>query len=252
MAALEYQFGTGNLVAVRTDISNPTPAYLGVLQDAQFDFDFTVKELMGQYQLAVDVARGALKMTGKFKFGRVFSGIYDLLFGQGVTASAGNQMYVNEAHTVPGTGPYTVTATNESGGITDLGVFYGTGATNPGTQLTRVSSVSAAGQYSVVASTGVYTFDSADDSQPIQLNYVNAVTSMNELVLANQLMGSGPTFSLYYRGLYKGNYANFILNNATTSKMSNPFKNQDYMITELDVEIMADSSNNIGNLSFSQ
>jgi hypothetical protein len=250
--ALQINFGSGVLTAVRTDISNPTPVQLGILQDMDFDFDFTVKQLMGQYQLAVDVARGAEKLTGKFKFGRVYSGLYDLFFGQGVTPSAGNQIYTNEAHTVPASSTYTVTATNASGGITDLGVFYGTGNASAGTQLTRVSSLSAAGQYSVVASTGVYTFDSADEGAAVQLTYVNAVTSLNELVLANQLAGSGPTFALYMHAVYKGNYVNFILNQATTSKLSNPFKNQDYLITELDVEIFADSSNNIGNMSFSQ
>ena len=99
---MQVNFGSGVLTAVRTDISNPTPVQLGILQDMDFDFDFTIKNLMGQYQLAVDVARGALKMSGKFKFARVYSGLYDLFFGQGVTASAGNQIYVNEAHNVHG------------------------------------------------------------------------------------------------------------------------------------------------------
>jgi hypothetical protein len=249
---LQIQFGTGVLTAVRNDISNPTPVQLGILQDMDFDFSFTVKNLMGQYQLAVDVARGAQKLTGKFKFARVYSGLYDLFFGQGVTAAAGNQIYVNEAHTVPASSTYTVTATNHTSGITDLGVFYGTGGTSPGVQLTNVASLTAAGQYSVVPSTGVYTFDSADASQPMLLNYANAVTSLNELVLTNQLMGSGSTFSLYMHATYRGNYVNFILNQATTSKLSNPFKNQDHLIGEIDVEIFADSSNNIGNMSFTQ
>lgn len=250
--AMQVNFGSGVLTAVRTDISNPTPVQLGILQDMDFDFDFTIKNLMGQYQLAVDVARGALKMSGKFKFARVYSGLYDLFFGQGVTPSAGNQMYINEAHTVPASSTYTVTASNASGGITDLGVFYGVGSANAGNQLTRVSSLTAAGQYTVVPSTGVYTFDSADEGVPVQLNYMNAVTNLNELVLANQLAGAGPTFALYMRALYKGNYANFVFNQATASKLSNPFKNQDHLINEFDCEIFADASNNIGNLSFSQ
>lgn len=249
--ALQVNFGSGVLTAVRTDIATPTPVQLGIIQDMDFDFDFTIKNLMGQYQLAVDVARGALKMTGKFKFARVYSGLYDLFFGQGVTPSAGNQIYVNEAHSVPASSTYTVTASNVSGGITDLGVFYAAGA-NIGTQLTRVTSVAAAGQYSVVQSTGVYTFDVADASASIQLNYVNAVTSLNELVLANQLMGAGPTFALYMRALYRGNYANFVFNQATAAKLSNPFKNTDHLINEFDCEIFADGNNNIGNLSFSQ
>lgn len=248
MTGQQINFGTGLLTAVRTDISNPTPVQLGIVQDMDFSFDFQVKKLMGQYQLAVDVARGQLGISGKFKFGRVYSGIYDLFFGQGITAASGEQIYPNEAHSVPATSTYTVTATNASGGITDLGVFYA----SSGIQLTRVSSLTAAGQYSVVPSTGVYTFDSADASANILLNYVNAVTTLNQLTLTNQLAGAGPTFALYMRSIYRGNYCNFVLNQSTTSKLDNPFKNQDYLITELDVDIFADSSNNIGNLSFSQ
>ena len=250
--AQQINFGTGALTIVRNDISNPTPAVVGILQDMDFEFDFKLVELVGQYQLAVDTARGEQGLKAKFKFGRVYSGLYDLYFGQGVTASSGEQMYVNEAHTVPASSTYTVTASNTSGGITDLGVFYGAGGTNPGQQLTRVASLTAAGQYSVVPSTGVYTFDSADDAQPILLNYMNAVTSLNQLTLANQIMGSGPTFGIYARTLYKGNYANFVFNMATTSKLANPFKNTGYLINELDVTIFADASNNIGSLSFSQ
>ena len=247
--ALQINFGTGVLTAIRNDQTYPTPIQLGIVQDMDFEFDFTVKELMGQYQLAVDVARGAQKLTGKFKFGRVYSGIYDLFFGQGITASSGEQMYVNEAHTVSGT---TQQVTNHSSGITDLGVFYGVGTANAGNQLTRVGpGTETTGNYSVNQSTGTYTFAVADEVA-LLFNYVNAVTNLNELVLANQLMGAGPTFGLYMRGLYKGNYANFVLNMATTSKLSNPFKNQDYLITDLDVEIFADANNNIGNLSFSQ
>lgn len=246
--AQQIAFGSGTLFAVRTDISNPTPVAVGILQEMDFDFSFTNKMLNGQYQLAVDVARGQEKLSCKCKFGRVYSGLYDLFFGQGVTGGAGEAIYINEAHSVPGTSTYTVTVSNVTAGIVDLGVFYAAS----GIQLTRVTSLTAAGQYSVVPSTGVYTFDSADASASLLFNYANATTTLNQLNLSNQLAGSGPTFSLYSRVTYKGNFANFVMNQCTSSKFSNPFKNQDYMITEMDIDIFADSSNNIGSLSFSQ
>lgn len=245
MTAQQINFGVGNLVLVRNDISIPTPVPFGVLQDIDWEFDFTNKQLMGQNQLAVDVARGAEKLTAKMKFARIYSGAYDLFFGQGVTPAAGVQFAINEPHTVSGT---TQQVTNHSTYVADLGVFYA----STGIQLTRVApSSEATGKYSVAPSTGTYTFAVADEVA-LNFNYSYTVTSLNQLVLANQLAGTGPTFGCYFTSSYKGNFANFVINNATSSKLSNPFKNQDYTIQEMDIEVMQDASGNIGSLSFSQ
>ena len=56
----------------------------GILQDVQIDWDWQTKELWGQFQFPVDIARGQGKITGKAKFARIFGAIYgDLFFGAG-------------------------------------------------------------------------------------------------------------------------------------------------------------------------
>ena len=246
MTAQQIAFGIGSLVLVRNDVLYPTPVPFGIIEDVNFDFSFSKKELVGQYQLAVDIARAEQKLACKAKFARVFSNAYDLFFGQGVTPSAGVQITRNEPHTV-GSG-LTQQVTNHTTYVADLGVFYAAS----GIQLTRVAPASeATGKYSVDVTTGTYTFVAADEVA-LLFNYTNTVATLNQLTLANQLMGTGPRFSVYMTTLYLGNYVNFVFNNATSEKLANPFKNTDYLKQELDFDIMADAAGNIGSLTLSQ
>src|SRR5579862_9136447 len=160
---MQLAFGAGALWGNRTDVtgSGIGPDQFGILQDVQIDWDWQTKELWGQSQFPVDIARGQGKITGKAKFARIFGAIYgDLFFGQ---TPATGQLTVseNEAASVPATTPYTVTVGNASNFSDDLGVFYASGA-NAGQRFTRVTTPSSAGQYSVNTATGVYTFAAAD------------------------------------------------------------------------------------------
>lgn len=95
-------FGVGTMIGRRTDVTNPTPAFFGILQELEIDFDQSLKELIGQYRVAVDVAFATLKITGKAKFARIQSNIMnDMFFGNTVEDSAGEDMSVAEAHVVP-------------------------------------------------------------------------------------------------------------------------------------------------------
>src|SRR5438552_7668798 len=93
---MQLSFGAGALWGNRTDVSGSGigPDQFGILQDVQIDWDWTTKELYGQFQFPVDIARGQGKITGKAKFARIFGAIYgDLFFGQ--TPAAG-QLTVSE------------------------------------------------------------------------------------------------------------------------------------------------------------
>src|SRR5271170_7649691 len=108
---MQLAFGAGALWGNRTDVtgSGIGPDQFGIPQDVQIDWDWQTKELWGQFQFPVDIARGQGKITGKAKFARIFGAIYgDLFFGQTPTAG---QLTVseNEAATVPATSSYTVT-----------------------------------------------------------------------------------------------------------------------------------------------
>ena len=244
---MQFNFGSGNLILTRTDIANSTPRPLGIVQDVQLDATFSVKKLYGQYQIAVDVARGALDIKGAIKFARIQGGLLnDLFFAQINTASTGVLYASNESHAIPGT-PYQVTATNSGTFVADMGVTY----VATGVQLTQVASGPTTGQYSVAA--GVYTFAAADTGLSVYLNYTYTTASgANKISLSQQLMGSGPRFNMLLASTYQSKVCNIVLNQITSSKLSLPFKNQDYTNLALDIEVMQDASNNIGTLTFSE
>jgi len=64
---MQLSFGSGAAWGERTDVtgSGIGPRQFGVLQDIQIDFDWSDKELYGQLQFPVAIARGQGKITGK-------------------------------------------------------------------------------------------------------------------------------------------------------------------------------------------
>jgi hypothetical protein len=249
MTALAFNFASASMFAVRNDSNagaNPTPVQFGILQKGEVKFAGTNKELFGQYQFPQDVARGPVKVTGKATSAQLFSGTFDLFFGQGVTIGAGLDFALNEAHTVPASSSYTVTTTNSGTFVNDWGVRYAA----TGIPFQHVASLTAAGQYTYSA--GVYTFYSGDASAAVQISYEYTSTAPNELVLANQLMGSTPTFSRVVPTSYKGNIFNIHLNACISESLSFPFSNQDYSIPEFDFQAYCDAANNLGKITLSQ
>lgn len=58
----QYTFGTGNLYT--TPVGGGAPFRFGALQDVGVDFSADVKQLFGQFQFPLDVARGKTKIEG--------------------------------------------------------------------------------------------------------------------------------------------------------------------------------------------
>ncbi len=235
-------FGTGNFYGI-SSAANSTPRKFATMQDVQFDLQFTTKQLYGQNQVAIDIRRGQAKFTGKAKFAQINgSMLNDLFFSQ--TATTGLLLSaVGEAGTVSAT-PFTVTVANATTFDTDLGVVYAA----TGTPLTRVASSPTQGQYSVAS--GVYTFNSADTGVAVLIDYLyTAATGGTKVALSNQSMGTTPTFMGVFSTTASGKNVTLKLNLCTSSKLSIQTKIEDYTIPELDFEVMADASNNIGTLS---
>lgn len=255
---MQLEFGAGALWGNRTDVTGTGigPDQFAILQDAQIDWDWQTKSLFGENQFAIDIARGQGKLTVKAKFARIFGAIYgDLFFG--ITPATGGLLAAeNEPQSIPASSPYTVTVTNASSFSDDLGVYYASGA-NAGGRFTRVSSVSAAGQYSVNTSTGVYTFDTADEGAAVLISYLyNKSGAGKEIVLTNQRMGVTPTFKATFWNV-KSTYGvaaplSLVINRCTSSKLSLPSKMDDYTISEIDFEAMDDGTGNIGTLSVNE
>jgi len=254
---MQLAFGAGALWGNRTDAtgSGIGPDQFGILQDVQIDWDWQTKELWGQFQFPVDIARGQGKISGKAKFARIFGAIYgDLFFGQ-TPATGQLTISENEAATVPATTPYTVTVANAASYVDDLGLYYATGAA-AGNRFTRVTTPSAAGQYSVNLSTGIYTFAAADAGASLLISYLYTASSGKKLVLTNQFMGSTPTFkaTFYTTKTVQGTPAGLalMLNACTATKLSLPTKIDDYEIQEFDFSAFADVTGTIGTLSVNE
>lgn len=248
-----YVFGTGTLYGVPltdaagTAITNPTPVQFGVLQETMGDLSFDEKMLHGAYQFPVAFGRGKGKFDFKAKFADLDAKALASIFF-GLSATAGIRAVVdNFAASVPAS-PYTVTVTPPSSGtwVTDLGVRYA----STGIALTRVASAPAVGQYSVAA--GVYTFAAADTLVNVLISYEYTATSTTQfqIPITNQLMGQAPSFQAQLSLPYDGKQLTIKLNKCVSSKLSLPFKNEDFSISDFAFTALADASGTVGTMSF--
>ena len=244
----QYSFGAGTLFLVRTDIATPTPTRIGTLQDVSVDMSFDAKELTGQYQAPVAVARGKMKITGKSKFAKINArSLNDAFFGQ--TLTTGEQIQVVDEGGPAGTAipatPYEIIVVNGSAmssgnpGV-DLGVFNAV----TGIQLTRVASAPATGQYICDMTSGTYTFSSADELAGVKvvISYAYFQTTTGARITAyNQLMGSSPIFRLNLGNSFQGNKLALTLYQCIPTKTTWDFKNEDFTIPDFEFSAFADS-----------
>lgn len=240
----EYLFGSGTVIAKRTDIANTKPALLGVLQDITLDFSRKIESLVGQYASPVAFGGGELSIKGKAKFGNFNSTqLNNLLLNGTLTAASGQEMAVAETDAVASGA---VTVANGATFVEDLGVF-----TAAGVQLQPVASGPVAGVSYVagVAGTGTYSFATGDNGTTYTFYYTYTVTTENKIVLANPLMGAVPNFKLCIKesfvvgGVTKNLFLQF--NNCVSEKLALAFTNAKFTIPELDILAGADSNNNI-------
>lgn len=249
---MELMFGIGALWGNRTDVtgSGIGPDEFAILQDNTIEVDFEAKQLYGQFQFPMDIARGKGKITGKAKMARVFGALYgDLFFG--VTPTAGQTAIAeNEAGTVPAVSTYTVTVANAATFNDDLGVYN----TTTGARFTRVTTPASAGQYSVNTGTGVYTFSAADANAKVSISYAYTVAGSGKTVaINNQFMGATPTFKASFTQqrttVGAAGQLNMFLYQCVSSKLSFPSRLDDYNIPEFDFEAFANAAGQVGLLS---
>jgi hypothetical protein len=245
MTVQQFGFGTGILVTRRTDITNPTPTMFGVLQEVDLTFDRSLKELYGQNQYPVAVAASGTKITGSAKTGQIrVANMSDTFFG--ATPSVGNigvPALPGETATIPAT-PFQVTVANGAAFVEDLGVYK----QSDYTQFTRVASAPAVGQYAVNEATGVYTFNSADTTIPVYIMYTyNIAGSGTKFTITNPLMGNQPTFEMWFQEKFQNQTLTIRLLSCISGKLAWPFKNQDFLINQMDFQAFADPiTQNIG------
>jgi hypothetical protein len=232
-----YLFGSGALFGIPTAdingnaIANPTPIQFGGLQDVSLDISFDIKELYGQQQYAMDMARGKAKISGKAKKA-IMNGalLNNLFFGGPVTTGILNDYDDLVGTAIPAT-PFTITPTYPNTGVwaTDLGVNDINGR-----PYTRVAAAPATGQYSVTA--GAYLFAAADTGKVVFIaaQYTATSTTAPKIVVPNAIMGSTPTFRAEIYIPYEGKSMIVSLAACVSQKFSFATKLDDYVIPEFD------------------
>jgi hypothetical protein len=246
---MQLEFGSGALWGERTDLgiaSGVGPRQFGIMQDITVDFDWTSKELYGMFQYPVAIGRGQAKISGKVKYAQIQGLLYsDLFFGQPATVGQFGVQTL-EPETIPSTTPFQITVAHAASYNDDLGVAYAA----TGLRFNRVTTPSAAGQYSVNFATGVYTFASADAGLAVLMNYTYAITgSGQQIQITNQLMGIMPTWKATFYTTYSGKGTALRLNACAAQKLSLPTRIDDWTIHELDFMAFADPANVVGYFS---
>lgn len=242
-----YSFGSGVLIGTRTDIVNATPINFGLVQEVTIDEAATVKELYGQYQHPLAVARGTIKTTGKAKVARISGLAFASLF-YGATPVAGQLATAfAEAASVPATAPYNVTPANSASFVDDAGLIYAA----TGLPLIKVASAPAVGQYTLSA--GVYTFAAADAGKALLVSYTYTIAAGGQrFPVVNQLTGTTPTFQAQFYTTFQGQAVSLKLNACTSSKLSLQTKMEDFVVPEFDFSCFADATGTVMTWSFAE
>lgn len=250
---MQYLFGAGDFFAVPlldaygNSVSNPTPIKLGAMQEMSLEFSGDQKELYGQNQFALAVARGKVKVSGKVKGAQIHgAALNTLFFGAGMASGTLSAVYSDTAGAAIPSSPYTITPTVPSSGTwaEDLGVIDSNGV-----PMTRVASAPATGQYSVAA--GVYTFAAADTGKNVFINYRYTATSTGakKISVQNLPMGYAPTFKAYMQTSFQGKKALVVLYSATAAKLGMfSTKQDDFSVPEIDFSGQSDASNNVADI----
>lgn len=243
-----FSFGSGVLQGFRTDVATQTPINFGLVQEVNLDVAYDTKQLYGQYQYPVAIARGKAKFSGKAKLARISGIVFGSLFF-GITPVAGQvATSFAESGTIPGT-PYAVTPANAATFVDDLGVVN----SSTGLPLTKVASGPTTGQYSVNATTGVYTFAAADTTLVMLISYTYTISATGEkIVVTNQLLGTTPTFQANLYTTFQSKAVSIKMPNCVSQKLTFPTKLDDFVMPDFEFDVFADASGAVATWSFGE
>jgi hypothetical protein len=243
-------FGPGILWVTRTDIANGTPTNIGFINEFSIDISFDTKELFGQNQYPLVVARGTAKTSGKMK-AATLSGdaLNSVLMGGTWTTGVQYDAVTTAATAIPAT-PFQITPVVPSTGTFDQDLGVVNAAT--GQSFIKVASAPTAGQYSVTA--GVYLFASADNVSGISVlisyayHFATGATGQN-MIITNNPIGTTPTFQVDYKSTLYGATYYLRLFAAVGSKVALAHKITDFAMPEYDFSFFANPAQQIGLIS---
>lgn len=254
----QYVFGAGDMTvtplldASGAAIVNPSPARLMDLQEASADLPAQIKKLFGQNSFPIGVGVGQREINWKVKPARIYAAQWNaLFFGQSITSGtllANYRDLVGAA--IPST-PFQITVTPPSSGtyVCDLGVIDANGK-----PMQRVASAPATGQYSLNASTGQYTFASADVGKTVYINfqYTASVTGAQKIAVQNLPMGYAPAFKADMSVTYLGKVLTFSMPMCISTKMSIGLKNEDFAVPEFEFSVFDNGTGVVMTVSTSE
>lgn len=243
----QFWFGAGAAFATQTNASGViTPVEIGVMQDISIDYSGEIKPIYGKNQYAIALGRGKVKIEGKAKFAKFSMNIINTLFFGGTPSTGQITVVENESQTITAG---SVTPANKATFLSDLGPYYAT--TGVAFTYTASAAPATAGTYNVTA-TGTYKFATADNTQGVYLNYTYTAVTGKTLLLPNSRMGVAPSFKLVVDGIYDSKQCTLTFNQCVSAKMTLPTKIDDWLIGEVDFQVAADASGNIGTINLSQ
>ena len=244
---MQYSFGSGVLYGRSLTNNPPTPVRFGALHSVSLDFQFTVKELYGQFQFPIALGRGTGKIMGKADFAQFNAQAFnDLFFGSANPATGATRTAIAEPQTITAN---IATAINGANFIADYGVVRASDSA----VFTRVLAAPVALQYVCNESTGVYTFNATQNTVAVLLSYTYAdAVNGKKISITNQLLGASPQFTAVFSETFNGKSMTVTLNACMSSKLSLATKLEDFTVPQFDFQAFADAGNNIGSISLEE
>jgi hypothetical protein len=224
--------------------TNPSPMQLFALQETTIDISAGTKPMMGKQQFPLAVARTEGKITVKVKFGAEYEKIWnDVFFGSAGVNATGSEIGVARLSQTLTSHIATVTPPNSGVFARSMAVTSNTGVQMYEVPLTPVLGVS----YTRVA--GVYTFASAEPS-PVYISYTYTATTGFSTTVSNAAMGNQPVLNFtvmnaQYVNLNSATNVLFQLPAVIATKMSQPYKYNDFAYCELDLEAFQDVNGHV-------
>jgi len=252
------QFGAGVLIGTQTidasgnAVTVPSPIQFGILQDVTIDESFESKLLYGANQYPVAVGRGKGKVDIKAKAALINAELFNtFVYGMASLGSTYENVYEDLTGTSIPTAGTTVTPTSATANVVaDLGARDGNG-----TPYRRVTGTPTGGQYTYSGGSWIFSDIDGGIDKKVFINYAyssTGVASAKSITVVNLPMGYSPFFTVDLRSSYQGKTMYFRYPNATSSKLSMTWKNDDFTVPEFDIECFADANGNISYKYFSE
>jgi hypothetical protein len=200
-----FQFGTGAIFGIPVGgdrAANPTAQLFATVQDASMEMNGKLEQLRGQNKFPDDVAASDIDIKGKVQFGAINPELLNQLIYADTITTGVEIVVVKEAHSISVSPPTSTFTAAHFPLVDDLGVIDGI----TGSAFEAVASAPTVGQYTVVLSTGVYTFNAAEVTDALA-SYTYADASGNTLGITNQPQGYGPLCQMILDQPYQGNNA---------------------------------------------